>query len=234
MNKELNIKSREELTNLAINPLSFALIKYEVNELKNMEDEFGLTFLHYYFSVKIDSRFKHCMLEIKELDFLITNQFDFTKQAKENMNLVRNYDSKKKEYIHYKDYDFGCTTPYHIMIEALSIGNVEFKEYHTQLQRLNQNTEDSLGLTAFIYAIHQKWLNYIYYVSLNETPILTDKLKDKKEHILSLLFEQFYLDNEDYQDKALDACRAKVEKECMNELFVKNDNALSENRIIKI
>jgi hypothetical protein len=234
MNNNSYLKTREELTNLAVNPLSFALIKYEANELKNMEDEFGLTFLHYYFAVKIDARFRHCIIETKELDFLIANQFDFTKKAKDNMTLVRNYDAKKKEYVHYKDFDFGCTTPYHIMIEALSIGNVNFNDYTTQLKKITPNIEDSLGLTPFIYAIHQKWLNYIYYISLNDEPILTEKLKEKKEHILSLLFEQFYLDNEDLEDKALDACRAKIEKECMNELFVKNDVAFNENKVIKI
>lgn len=235
--KDSNIilKSRLELMSLAKSPLSLACIKYEIEDLKKMEDEYGLTFLHYYFSVRIDRKFHLSKIDIDELDFLIHENFDFSKQAKSNFILWQDFDDNQN-YLHIEDYTYGLMTPYHIMIKLISYSpQCNFNNYQIQLLKLNSNIEDSLGLTAFIYALNDHWVDYLAFLEFNNLPLLTEKLKLKKDYIINLINKKLpHPEDNPELYQLFSILQAKIEKECLNELFISNDEHLKEKKMIKI
>lgn len=221
------IKPMQELANIANQKLFFTLIKYDIEKLKNMEDENGLTFLHYFFLIRANNINHYNSASYEEVNFLIDNDFNFKQQSKNN-NLV-SIDHKTHEVYVYQDYRIGFTTPFHLLVKYISdFSRIDFKEIH--IDKLDLHTEDSLGLTAFIYAIYEKWINYINFISLESTNILTEKLKDKKEYILKSLD----IIETEQNKEVIDLCRTKIEKETLDELFIHNDEQLKDSKIIKI
>lgn len=210
MSDQKNIKSINELANIAKANLYFTLLSHSAESLKQMEDEDGWSFLHYYFALRmsdnerLESAHDYQLVEIQTLKKL---DFDFYKLAKNNkfLDYQGNFCYEKKEVP-----DFNALTPFHIMLlnaRTYYKKDIELVEYLES--NFSFNIEDSSGLSPLVYNLIYKNLQVTYLLGKINTPLLTKKMLNEKELIFNLIEDA----KERISETELNILKAKVEKE---------------------
>jgi hypothetical protein len=229
------IKSVNELAHIAKTNLYFNLLRYSVEELKLMEDEDGWTFLHYYFAIRVSEQLglgNYYIYQLEEIKELKNLGLDFYKLAENN-----NYLELQGEdfYIKKPMPQINALTPLHIMFfnSTTSYVSDEYAELKTYIENnLILNTEDSLNLSPVAYALSFKNANVIHLLSQASSPILTPKMKNKKEVLFSLLNDTKEKINNSSQIY-VDALKAKIEKECLEDNLLIQEKK-SKSKIVKV
>jgi hypothetical protein len=233
-----HIKTIDEMSEISIGSIYFNVIKYGVENLKKMQDQYGLTFLHYYFlthSKLIEYINKNDDIIYNEIVFLIKEGFDFAKQTKEPYSL-RQCDQTFKT-IHSKVYTCGNTTPFHMMVLYFySNKKMNIEAFANLLHQFDNHIEDSLGLTPIMYAIQYNWSSYIEFAIKDKRKLLSPKLENKKQFIIKMI--------EQKKEKIKNSNDNKEEVQLWNNLLIKiekdsleatvNDLIMTKESIIKI
>lgn len=231
-----NIKTFEELSVIVRGPLYFNIIKYGLENVKEMKDQYGLTFLHYYFLVhdKLDVYiYKDDAQIYDEINFFIDEKFDFTQQTTQSYVIS---DNQKTGLAYHKTYSVGNMTAFHAMslfLESTKKLNIEM--FSNLLLHFDNHIEDSLGLTALMYALEYDWFSYINLAIKDNRKILSPHLEKNKDYVIKLIKQKKnYLSNKNELIKcqSLENLLIKIEKDSLE--LALNDNKINMNNIIKI
>lgn len=231
-----HVKPVNELITLANNDINYTLLRYSIEELKNIEDADGWTFLHYYcfFNYKYVYNFK----KLEEFHHL---SFDFYRLSKNNKNLLKN---KHDNWIKKEDYNINHLAPIHLFFINYApsfVENVKDLEYLINIESFLENNilltaEDNIGFTSFIYALHFKNYNSLNFFSKTTKSILSKKIIEKYPSVIEMINGLIRMNNNSFlpegesKIKVLLALKNKIEKEVLENSLsfkLKNNPSLS-------